>query len=412
MSTIETAATKAPEETPTVRARLRRARFWILIALALLLIIGIAFIILKPSSAGLALSASDPSPNGAKALAEVLKQQGVEVTIADSMDEVRDSPAPIQQTTIFLYDPSSFLNDSKLLELARYSSVLVIMEPTFSQLLALAPEVAQAGPTKGTASAGCDYRPATQADQIATDGTAFRMIEAAPGAEACFDSGTGTDEKSVIVLDRDSKSLVIVGTHDAFSNGAIDQLGNAALALGVLGSKDNLIWFMPTIREADAGALSLVDLTPAWVTPLLSFALIVFVAAAIWRGRRLGSLVVENLPVVVPASETMEGRARLYAAGSARLRALDALRVGTVARISQYCGLPRSATVNEVINAAARLTNRPVSELEALLINSEPAGDAEFVSYSDRLLSLENAVKKALLPGDLTPSDPNKGKQE
>ncbi len=412
MSTIETVAPSARKETRTVRAGLKRARFWILVSLAVLLIVAIAFIILRPSSAGSALSASDPGERGSKALVEVLKQQGVSVTITDSMEEIRQSSAPSQQTTIFLYDPSSFLSDSKLLELARYSSVLVIMEPTFDQLLTLAPEVAQAGQTKGTASAGCDYRPATQADRIITDGTAFRLIEAAPRAESCFDSGTGTNEKSLIVLDRDSKSLVIVGAHAAFSNGSIDQLGNAALALGVLGSKDNLIWFKPSIREADAGPLSLVDLTPIWVTPLLSFAFIVFFAAALWRSRRLGALVVENLPVVVPASETMEGRARLYAAGSARLRALDALRIGTIARISQYCGLPNSATVAEVINAAAGLTSLPVSELESLLISSEPNGDAELVSYSDRLLSLEYTVKQALVPREVPQSDPSKGKQE
>ncbi len=36
------------------------------------------------------------------------------------------------------------------------------------------------------------------------------------------------------------------------------------------------------------------------------------IAAAFWRGRRFGPLVVENLPVTVRASETMLGRARLY----------------------------------------------------------------------------------------------------
>ena len=62
--------------------------------------------------------------------------------------------------------------------------------------------------------------------------------------------------------------------------------------------------------------------------------LLVFLAAAFWRGRRLGPLVVENLPVVVRASETMEGRARLYQKSSARLHALDALRIGAIQRLA------------------------------------------------------------------------------
>ena len=67
---------------------------------------------------------------------------------------------------------------------------------------------------------------------------------------------------------------------------------------------------------------------------------LVALGAVFWRSRRVGPLVVENLPVVVRASETMEGRARLYERSNSRLHALDALRVGTVARLARTCGLP------------------------------------------------------------------------
>ena len=119
-------------------------------------------------------------------------------------------------------------------------------------------------------------------------------------------------------------------------------------------------------------------------------------AAAFWRGRRFGPLVVEDLPVTVRASETMEGRARLYAKGSARLRAVDSLRIGAVQRVARACGLPATATVDAVVLAAADLTGRPPSEVHAILVGEIPRTDAEMVRLSDALLTLERAATEAV----------------
>jgi hypothetical protein len=122
------------------------------------------------------------------------------------------------------------------------------------------------------------------------------------------------------------------------------------------------------------------------------------VVAAFWRGRRLGPLVIENLPVTVRASETMEGRARLYQKGAARLRALDSLRVGTIDRIAVQCGLPRVAIVDEVIAAVASLTSSDIREVRSLLLDETPRTDRDLVRLSDRLLELERSVASAVRP--------------
>ena len=105
-----------------------------------------------------------------------------------------------------------------------------------------------------------------------------------------------------------------------------------------------------------------------------------------------GPIVVENLPVVVRASETMEGRARLYSRAKARLRALDALRIGTVDRLARAVGLPRTATVDEVISAVSALTGRDRAGVAAVLLDATPHTDAELVRLSDELLALAAAV--------------------
>jgi hypothetical protein len=64
---------------------------------------------------------------------------------------------------------------------------------------------------------------------------------------------------------------------------------------------------------------------------------------ALWRGRRLGPVVEEPLPVVVRAAETVEGRSRLYRKAGARDVAAEALRRAAVRRLGTALGLPRRA---------------------------------------------------------------------
>ena len=60
----------------------------------------------------------------------------------------------------------------------------------------------------------------------------------------------------------------------------------------------------------------------------------VAVLAMLWRGRRLGPLAAEPLPVVVRSAETAEGRARLYQDGRSLDRAAATLRAAALTRLS------------------------------------------------------------------------------
>jgi hypothetical protein len=123
------------------------------------------------------------------------------------------------------------------------------------------------------------------------------------------------------------------------------------------------------------------------------------VAAAFWRGRRFGPLVAENLPVTVKASETMEGRARLYARGNARLRALDALRIGAVQRLASTVGLGRLAQLEEIMLTVAGITGRTPAEVRSVLVEAVPTSDAQLLALSDALQALERAASRAVAAG-------------
>jgi hypothetical protein len=131
---------------------------------------------------------------------------------------------------------------------------------------------------------------------------------------------------------------------------------------------------------------------------------LVFIAAAFWRGRRFGPLVVENLPVVVRAGETREGRARLYQRSSSRSRAADALRIGAIGRLATITGLPQTATAGEIADAVASLTARDRGRLRSLLIDDIPTTDRELIALSDALVELERAAEAAVSPTEHGPT--------
>ena len=144
------------------------------------------------------------------------------------------------------------------------------------------------------------------------------------------------------------------------SNGRLDEHGNAALALRTLGSSDHLVWYLPGIADvttADAPK-TLDELAPPWVAFLGPWLALVAVLAMVWRGRRLGPLVFEPLPVVVKAVETAEGRARLYHDAHAVDRAADNLRAGTLVRLARVLRLGPDAESTAIVDAAARHLGR------------------------------------------------------
>jgi hypothetical protein len=118
------------------------------------------------------------------------------------------------------------------------------------------------------------------------------------------------------------------------------------------------------------------------------------VLVALWRGRRLGPVVVEPLPVVVRATETVEGRARLLRAARARGTAAAALREASVARLSDVLGAGTAASPPVVVDAVCRRTGRTSGEVEALLFGDAPGDDAGLVRLANDLDGLEESVRR------------------
>lgn len=382
--------------TPTTRRVLRRSLFWIAAAIFALVIAVIALGLAGSSSGGPPLDPTNPAPAGAMAVAEVLRQQGVDVAPTSTLAATRNAISDPGSTTLFIYDYGLYLDDDQLREAVGLAQHVIIADPTFGALRAIAPGVAQAGFVDGALDADCALAAVQKAGTVSGGGSGFRLVGDGSGAVTCL--GSGDDVYSLIELPDGSGRLSILGATGALSNEFIINDGNAAFALNLLGETEHLVWYIPTFDDLPGDGPTLAELTPGWVSPVLGLLAITFIAAAIWRGRRLGPLVIENLPVVVRASETMLGRARLYEKSSSRLRALDSLRIGSIQRLALLCGLPRVATVDEVIAEVASVTGAQPGDIRSLLVDAKPGSDRDLVTLSDALLTLERDVAAAVRP--------------
>lgn len=390
----------ATSSTPTLGAAGRRSLFWVVAGIGAILVSIAATLLAGGSRAGgPPLVADSPAPAGSMALVEVLRDQGVTVSVVGSLDQARDATSAATDPTLFFFDENGYLTGDQLAAAAGLTSRTVMAAPDFLALQTLAPEVSFGGVSdEELLTADCAVPAAVKAGVMSPGGRTLTLTRAdATGVTGCFPSDENT--YSMIQRIEADRTLTLIADTSVFSNGAIATWGNAALALNLLGAGDVLVWYLPTLADvAVTGPPSIGELTPGWVTPVLVLLVMVALASFVWRGRRFGPLVPENLPVTVKSSETMEGRARLYARGNARLRALDALRVGALTRLARQLGLSRAAGLDDVVLAVAGATGRSADEVRAVLVDAVPGSDADLIAASDRIQDLEHATLRSTTP--------------
>lgn len=149
----------------------------------------------------------------------------------------------------------------------------------------------------------------------------------------------------------------------------------------------------PTARPS--GESGFLDLIPSgWLWGAFQLFLAALLAA-VWRGRRLGPLVAERLPVAIRASESTEGRARLYRKANARDHAASVLRAASRDRLAPLLGVaPGRAHLPEILLPAVSV-RLPDTALDphTLLFGPAPADDSALIRLADQLDALEREVR-------------------
>lgn len=428
------------------RRRWHRAVLPLAVAIGLLLVTVIAHAVEQPDPTDPAfLSPVSDADIGGRELADRIRTAGIhirrETSAIDALRAVRDSAG----ATLLVPAPELLHRDTvRLIGMLPAGTRVVLVDARARTLRAGRMPVA-AGPRRWatavrapTAGPGfCAMPEADRAGGAAVTRQRYGNVPAGYAPHRCYEDG-------LVMLRWQRVELVLVGASDPFRNDRLDEHGNAALSVGLLTARPDLIWLdrhvpdqppSSTAREgtpdedgypqepggedregsdpagdgedgrnggsgdesgqdgsASSSGTSLYNELPPWFLAVLAQLALAALVVALWRARRLGPPVAEPLPVLVRSAETVRGRGRLYQRAHARGRALEILRSAARTKLTALLSLHPDATTEEVIAAVAAQSGRPPSEVEDVLYGPVPRDDDELVRMAAELEALTHAV--------------------
>jgi len=380
---------------PTIRQRWRRYR---IIAAVVVVVIAVAVLstMIKISGHAGDLDPRSYDSTGTHALAALLGQREVHViTVTSPDDAVTQATAG---STLVVVNPDR-LGSSQLSALAAAPADLVVVGAGPFELggLDLGVHPGGSGFDDGPFDPQCTLSAAVTAGAIEAASIGYQIPD---GGTGCYPVGDGY---GLVTFERNGRQVTMLGDGSVLMNSELADQGNAALGLGLLDAHPDVVWLAPPLLAATSDRndrqTSLTDLLPSrlkWAVLQLAIAVGVL---ALWRGRRMGRLVPEALPVVVRQAETVVGRARLYRRARSYDRAADALRSGTRDRLARRLGFAPGADHDALVDAIVLRLHatggRDASNVNILLYGPTPADDRALVDLARQLTALEQEVLKS-----------------
>jgi hypothetical protein len=378
--------TTSAQTTPPRGSFLSRQRSWLLVGAGL----AVAVVLAALTSGDGNTTPMDPDnagPDGARAVARVLGDEGVDVTAVRSADELEGVPIG-SDTTVVVVLPEILGERSaaRLAEHARGAAHLVVLGAGIgaAELFGVTDPPSTESLAEGR-GAGC-------VDPM-FDGLTLEVDSAAvyEGGD-CFPGDLGS-----VVL-RPAERLTLFGADQAVTNGQVTRADNAAVALRLLGQDERLVWYVPSVYDIGAGEeVSLSSLMPDWVDPGLWILLLTMTGVLLWRARRLGALATEPLPVVVRAVETTRSLGRLYRRAGDRRHAAASLRRSARERCAERLRLGSHVDPATLVREVARRTGRPQEEVARLLhppdTDPGPPSDKDLITLAQDLAALDREVR-------------------
>jgi len=360
----------------------------------LLAALALTAVLPEPRTTSEPLAPDSTAGNGSRAVAQILGRQGVQVEHVSRLDDAAELARP---GTTLLVTSHALLYEEHVDRLAGTGADLVLVDPDYL-VERYAPNITSAfswGASPTPHAAQCTDPDAMAAGTLTWASSGFEAIGS--GVTLCFPDDEGG--AGLAVTTTGGRYVAALATSLPLTNDALDQDGNAALALRLLGRNPELVWYTP-----DAGDLmgvssgspqaSASDLVPGWAGLVAIQLAILALFVALWRGRRLGPLVAEPLPVVVQSSEVTRGRGRLYRRSRSYGHAAAALRAASAHRCAQRLGLPRSAGAEAVIDEVAYASGRARDDVALLLYGPPPTHDAGLTDLARELDRLESEVNR------------------
>lgn len=357
---------------------MKRRGVWVLGILALVLVT--AYFGSSRRSPGPPLDPTSTSPDGAKAVVELVGRLGGEMALVDGV------PGDDVDVALVLEDRLPREQADDLEAWVRRGGLLVVADPNSL----LTPRVG--GAAVDTLTGGCSVPGLAGVDEL--DVGISRGLVVTDGADACFATADG--DAFLVVTDDGEGSTVALGGPDVFTNALLDEADNAVLAGSLLSGEGRRAAFVrPTL--AGGGDRGLVDLVDTPVRAALVQLVIVFGVVVAWRARRLGRPVTEPQPVRIRGSELTDAVGRLLRSNRRPDRGAAILRDHARRDLSPLLGLPLDATADVVEAAVAARTTLTDGEVRRAV--SDPVTtDDDLVAVAHLLARIREELSSERIP--------------
>ncbi len=337
-------------------------------------------------TSGTPLDPRNPSRNGAQAVASVLADQGVDVHVVRRADRVdRKTPSG---STLVVTDPDALTPEVLRSLLQTPATRLVVIDPDADTVDAMGIPV-QTHPAGSSTRRGRCAVDWARGLRISGVEHLYSPMGAAQ-ARGCL-SGSGGSALLTVQGNATAPTVVLVGSTAVLQNHTVTHEDNAAMALRLLGRTHTLVWFSADPAGPDTVAAP--NPWPRWLRPGLLVAIGATVVMLFWRGRRLGPLVRELLPAVVPAREITIARGQLYRKNKDVSHSSIVLRSATRERLRSRLGLPRGAGAPALVEATARASGRDPTEISELLYGPPSTDETAMTDVAQQLDAIERQVR-------------------
>jgi hypothetical protein len=369
-----------------------------LIVVWLLLASTLAVTVLNPDGRGNTddLDPANPGFTGARGLAHVLSDHGVGVSVVRSQRELLDQTVD-DATTVVVTGTNHLSGRTAKAALTHSASAasMVLLAPDQEVVKGMGLPVDSHLTGLTNIAAGCAIAMVGKDFRLARAGLAYTPTASGSGATTCFpDKADGGGAMVSLPAAAGRPPVILLGEDSLISNGAILDSDNAAIALRLFGQTNRLIWYVPSLADIAASERTSRSIAPSWFEPGLALATSAVLFLCLWRGRRLGRLVTEPLPVIVRAVETTESRGRMYRKSRDRTRALAVLQLATRRRLAAYLGLSPASAISSVAAAAAAVSGRNYQDVLELLNSPSAHDDSSLLELANTLAALEKEVRR------------------
>jgi hypothetical protein len=388
VSTVSTSAGPEGAPAPARTGFLRRNRVPVALGAAVVCALLLVTWLGRDTGRHGTLDPQNAAPEGARALAQVLGEQGVPVDIVRGRAAFEQARVDGSTTVVVgnPWDLGSRTYGEVEQRVATSDAVLVVagISPAVADGLGLAEKDFSTATDRDRTPARCSpAQPLLDGLTLTVPGSGLGV----PG-DGCFGDRSGR----LLLVGASAHRWVLVDG-SPLSNDRIDEGDNAAVALRLLGQRDRVVWYVADPDEVQAGEGTGVGrLLPPWLVPSVWLLAIAAVALLLQRGRRLGPLVTEPMPVTIRALESTTALGRLYERARDRWHAADLLVEGTVRRLRSTLGTSPTAPREDVVRAVAVRTGRPVQQVASLL-DRVVRTDADLVALANELTQLEEEVR-------------------